>query len=328
MLHKLIIVCNPRSSHYQDVQSEVLAPARQLKGWLVGKYELKPTDVDDNAKQLAKIIEDGDLAVAAGGDGTATVAVNGIMRSKKDATFSALGYGNFNDVARMLGTKRPVEYGGEYIGGVMEIAQRFEAGTTAEIYPLEANVDDKLWRYAPCYVTLGMFAESAAVLNSKPVRQKLRTGKKHLFFSLWQLAKWYFGNRKQEFLPREMTETSESKTGGSVKCIEVKLPEGTTDYLAVNSPRVAKLMRSKDCARNEQEFRSTVARLGSLWRLVWFMIRSVFGHMPGKKTTGDVIKFEQPSRVMIHAEGEYQELKDVKKIEIKKSEKALKVVKF
>lgn len=47
-----------------------------------------------------------------------------------------------------------------------------------------------------------------------------------------------------------------------------------------------------------------------------------------KKTTGDVIEFEKPSTVMIHAEGEYQELKDVKKIEIRKSEKPLKVVKF
>lgn len=116
MIHKLIIICNPRSSHYVDVQREVLAPARRLKGWLVGKYELKPTDVDDNAKELAKLLDDGDLAVAVGGDGTAAVVVNGIMQSGKDVTFAALGYGNFNDVARMLGAKLPVEYGGEYIG--------------------------------------------------------------------------------------------------------------------------------------------------------------------------------------------------------------------
>lgn len=321
MLHKLIIVCNPRSSHYAKVQREVLAPARQLKGWLIGKYELKPTDVDDNAEQLAKLLGDDDLVVVAGGDGTAAVAVNGILRSKKNAALAALGYGNFNDVARMLGAKPPVEYGGEYVGGITEIAQRFEAGKIVEIYPLEAKVDGKLWRYAPCYVTLGMFAESAAVLNSQPVRKKLRTGRKHLIFSLWQLAKWYFSNRKREFLPEMAIERSKDKMS-----IEVKLPANTTDYLAINSPRVAKLMRGVKCASKPKEFRSTTARLGSFWRLVWFMLRSVVVRIPGKKTTGDVIKFEQPSTVMIHAEGEYQELTDVKKIEIKKSKKALRVV--
>lgn len=323
MLHKLIIVCNPRSSHYASVQREVLAPARQLKGWLVGKYALRPTDVDDNAAQLAKLLNDGDLVVAAGGDGTAAVAVNGILRSKKEATFTALGYGNFNDVARMLGTKRPVEYGGEYVGGIVEIAQRFETEQTAVIYPLEAEVDSELWRYAPCYVTLGMFAESAAVLNSEAVRKKLRTGKKHLFFSLWQLAKWYFANHKREFLPGMAIAKREDQMS-----VEVRLPEGMTDYLAVNSPRVAKLMRGNQCGGFPQEFRSTTARLGSFGRLVWFMARSVLVRMPGKKTAGDVIKFEQPSTVMIHAEGEYQKLEGVKKIEIKKSKKALKVVKF
>lgn len=219
MIHKLIIICNPCSSHYVDVQREVLAPARRLKGWLVGKYELKPTDVDDNAKELAKLLDDGDLAVAVGGDGTAAVAVNGIMQSGKDVTFSALGYGNFNDVARMLGAKRPVEYGGEYVGGITEIVQRFENEQIAEVYPLEAKVDGKLWRYAPCYITLGMFAESAAVLNSDGVRKKLRTGKKRLFFSLWQLAKWYFANRKREFLPGAEVKSEESKAVKKSKAI-------------------------------------------------------------------------------------------------------------
>lgn len=323
MLRKLIIVYNPRSSHYGDVQREVMAPARQLKGWLVGKYELKPTDVDNNAQCLAKLLNDGDLVVAAGGDGTASVAVNGIMRSGKDAVFSALGYGNFNDVARMLGTKRPVEYGDEYVGGIAEIAQRFEEGKIAEIYPLEARVDGKVWRYAPCYVTLGMFAESAAVLNNAPVRKKLRTGKKHLLFSLWQLAKWYFGNRKREFLPRiALAQTRDQLS------IEVKLLGDTTDYLAVDSPRVAKLMRGAKCARQPKDFLSVTARLGGFWRLAWFMARSVLVRIPGKKSAGDVIEFEQPSKVMIHAEGEYQELEDVKKIEIKKTKKVLKVVHF
>lgn len=111
------------------------------------------------------------------------------------------------------------------------------------------------------------------------------------------------------------------------KC-EMEILPGTTDYLVINSPRVANLMRGVKTADKKQEFRSGTARLGSFPRLLWFMMRSVLVRMPGKKTTGDVIRFGQPSKVMIHAEGEYQELEDVEEIEIKKSKKPLKVIKF
>lgn len=170
MLRKLIVAYNPRSSKAKAVEQEVLGPSRKLEGWLVGKYQVKPTDVDDNAKELAKILNDGDLVIAAGGDGTAVIATNGVMLSGKDVTLGVLGYGNFNDMARMLGAKRAVEYGGEYVGGVTEIVQKFTDGKVREIYPLEVKVDGEHWRYVPCYVTLGLFAESVAVFDDEKVR--------------------------------------------------------------------------------------------------------------------------------------------------------------
>ena len=201
MLKKLIVVYNPRSSHHQAIEREVLAPVRKLQGWLVGKYEVKSESLEENARALAELLHDGDLVITAGGDGTATMATNGIMLSKKDVTLGVLGYGNFDDMARMLKTKRPVEYGGEYVGGVSEIVEKFEAGKTTEIYPLEAKVDGKHWRYAPCYLTVGLLAESTAVFDEEKVRKKLKTGKKGLGFSVWQLMKWYFRHHGEEFLP-------------------------------------------------------------------------------------------------------------------------------
>lgn len=308
MLRKLLIVYNPRSSQHARVQREVLEPTRQLKGWLVGKYELKPTDVDDNAETLAKLLNDGDLVVGAGGDGTAAVAVNGIMLSGKEVTFSMLGYGNFNDTAKMLKAKLPVEYGGEYLGGILDIVQKFEQGEQAEIYPLEAIVDGVHWRYAPCYITVGMFAESTRVLNATKVRKQLKTGKKHLFFSLWQLAKWYFWNKRRRFLPMEKSDV--------------------TDYLAVNSPRVAKIMKGDRQIAATREFWSGTARLGSFWRLMWFMLESICWRMPLEQTKREVIKFEQPSRVIIQAEGESEELSGVREIEVQKTKRPLRVVKM
>lgn len=517
MLKKLIVVYNPRSSKHAAVAKEVLAPARKLSGWLVGKYEVKAMRLHENADELAKILSDGDLVVAAGGDGTASMAVNGVMRSGKDVALGVLGYGNFNDFARMLKSKRAVEYGGEYVGGVTEIVERYEAGKTKKIYPLEVKVDGRHWRYAPCYVSLGLFAESTAVFDEPKVREKLKTGRKHLVFSIFTLAKWYFQNRKREFLPEgkmkevrhaagATVETSgalevaeiaqkgsgkkdvrekeevvvaeerkavftvseeelkkkktkeknkknadvgskresravkatrnaeqnelaaveaekraeqkkfkkllktarkqqllEMRTGAQAKMLQAgtqtkaklavagveakakllnarikaqdkvvglgsgkkthdkhaqEMPEiiiegaevverrkskknvacavekeeknrfkrGATDYIAVNGPTLAKLMRGGRYYKKPLEFRSTTVRLGGFWRLVGFMACSVLLRVPGKKTRGDIIKCRQRGNVMIQAEGEYEMLEGVKKIEVRKAKKGLKVV--
>ena len=48
--------------------------------------------------------------------------------------------------------------------------------------------------------------------------------------------------------------------------------------------------------------------------------------VPGAETKGDVLEFVKPATVEIQAEGEYRVFRNVKKIEIRKAEKWLKVV--
>lgn len=110
--------------------------------------------------------------------------------------------------------------------------------------------------------------------------------------------------------------------------MKTKIDAEMTDYMAVNSPSVARVMRGGRWYRREREFRGGVMRLGKLRGMVWFMLRSVFGRIPGKKTTRDVIRFSEPSTVIIHAEGEHERLENVQKIEIKKAKRPLKVIKF
>ena len=86
------------------------------------------------------------------------------------------------------------------------------------------------------------------------------------------------------------------------------------------------MMRGGKYYRKPAEFRSTVVRLSSFWRLLGFMMCSVLLRVPGKRTRGDIIKFKQRANVMIQAEGEYEMLEGVKKIEVRKAKKGLKVV--
>lgn len=400
MLKKLWIVYNPRSSHHAAVEAEVLAPARKVSGFLVGKYEIKQTSVEHNAEMLGAMLGDGDLVVSAGGDGTAAIAANAVMMSGKDVVFSALGYGNFNDMARMFRTRRPVEYGGEYVGGIMEIIEGFLAGgagpsgasttsagdvsssTTSagvvssgaassgaarvrEIWPLEILVDGEHWRYAPCYVTLGLLAEASEIMDGDRVRKSLNTGKRGPLYSLWQAAWWYLKNKGREFLPAssvgdgsvsrdveaaagaagsgeassfegasgfegegKIADTGEADGGEKV---EVRLngellAEGATDYLAVNGPRVAKLMKGGKWYLSEKGFGSGVKRLGGFWRMVGFGLGSVIFGLKLEDTSGDVVEFSRASTVEIQAEGEYQRLEGVSKIEVRKAKRGMKVV--
>ena len=300
-LKRILIVFNPRSSKRDLIQAEVFAQARELKGWLVGKFEVSRENVDENAVRLAEMIKDGDLVVVAGGDGTAAVGVNAVTIAQKKAVLGVLGYGNFNDTAEM------------FLGGdLKEIVEKFEAGQMEDFYPLRVEVDGRFWRYAAGYVTIGMFAESTEVFNSEKVRKKLQIRGGRANFSYWSLAKWYFLNRKRKFL-------------GEFKLNGEDVVKNTTDYVAVNGLRVAKVMKGGKWFLMKERFLSGSFALGGVFSLGKFMFRSIFFGISGKESRGDVIEFLEPSEVEIHAEGEYMRLKDVRKIEVGKGN-AIKII--
>lgn len=322
--HRLVLIYNPRSSGFKQVEDEVITPLRRQKNLTLLKFTVQPTNVDDNAAHLARILRAGDLVLAAGGDGTATIALNGVVQAEQlyqseaatgaksapaksvaaqtepPIRLAVLGYGNFNDFARTLG-----RYDFAYAAKHFFQADAQTKTPTRPLYPLEIRVNGQHWRYAASYLTVGLFAESTQVFDQPAVREFLQKHGKNLFFSVWALARWYFQNRKREFIPA-------GKLNGQ------PLKPGTTDLLMVSSKSVAKVMRGGRAYLDPQNFWLSTARLGSFWRLVWFMLRSILHRLPGQATSVAQLEFAQPVSLELQAEGEYQKFTEVRKIEVRK----------
>ena len=312
---RVVLIYNPRSSKAKQVEQEVLEPFRkQIEAGsfplTLAKYEVKPTDVDDNALQLSRILLDDDVVLTAGGDGTATIGLNGAMLSEKNVYFHALPFGNFNDMPRAL---------------------RKASDPEKKIYPLEALVNGEHYRYAACYFTIGMFAESTEIFDKPAQRKHLQKGKKSLIYSVRQLAGWYFKNKKRDFIPtfklvrKIVAWKRNDKFLSAPKEVETETQD-ISDYMAVNGVSVAKVMRGGEWYTTRSEFLSTTRVLTKFFKLAGFMMKSILFGIPGKLSVNDKLIFDRPAEIEIQAEGEYRRLKNVSEIEIRKTGKCLNIL--
>ena len=303
-MKRLFIVYNPRSSHYAKVKSEIIDRLQGLKGVMIGKFEVADTNVDDNARRLARVLTNGDLVIAAGGDGTANIAMNGIMLSKaQNVKYGVIGYGNFNDVARSFGSLK-----------LEEILK----GSVKKVYPLECKINGKHWRYGMCYFTIGMFAEACAVFDAPKTRKTLRKGGRKTIYSLMTLVRWWLGNHRRKFMPENF------QLGDSSN--EFAERKNVSDYMAVNGKTVAKIMKGSNWFEREGEFLSMTGQMTKFRKLVPMMLRSVFKRIPGAESDYDCLVFPKVTEIMIQAEGEYKKISGVRTVEIEKVKKPLLVV--
>lgn len=300
-MKRLIVVYNPNSSQYCHVKNDILNRLHDFKGYIIGKYAIQKIGFDKNVSTFAKILKDGDLVLSAGGDATAAIAANAILQSKKSATLAVLPYGNFNDLARTLNTFKLEDIFGQ-------------TATTKKLYPLAIYVDKKFWRYATCYVTIGMTAEAVELFDDEKVRHELQKGRKSSWRSYLYLMKWYFKNRhKKDFLPS-------FSINGKLQ------PSKTSDYAAVNGYSMCRVMKGGDDYLKPNNFRSMTDRLANFWRLSFLMTKSIFKQVPGNDTKKDLLEFAEPAPIELQAEGEYQIFQNVHQIEIKKDKICLKVI--
>lgn len=300
-MSRLILVYNPNSSNYRRVKKDILSKKEKLfAGYTLDEYTIKKIGFENNVKNLREEIKDADLLLALGGDATAAITANAILESKKDATLAVLPYGNFNDLARTLGT--------------MKLKDLDLESKPVKLYPLEIYVDGKFWRYATCYVTIGMTAEAVELFDAPKFRKYMKKGHKSSWRSYVALAKWYFKNRhKKVFLP-------EFTINGNPTV------KNASDYAAVNGKSMCRVMKGGDDWKKPYIFRSAALKTVSFPRLFSLMAKSILHRTPGTDTKGDLLEFKDPATVELQAEGEYQIFENIKNIEVRKGNKCLKVV--
>lgn len=299
-MQRLLLIYNPHSSQYVRVKDEVISRINNLSGYLIGKFTIKKVSFEENVKNLKKVLQDGDIAIAAGGDATAAVAANAILESKKDVTLGVLPYGNFNDLARTLGT--------------MKYDDDFLKQKVKKLYPLDIIVDGKHWRYATCYVTAGMTAEAVELFDEPKFRKYMQKGHKSSWRSYLKLAEWYFKNRRKKvFLPPFTLNGKPTK-------------KGISDYCALSGKSMCRVMKGGDDYLKPKVFRSENCRLVNFWRLFKLMAISILKRVPGTETKEDLIEFLAPATVELQAEGEYKTFQNVTKILVKKPDQYIKVI--
>ena len=330
-MSRLILVYNPNSSNFRRVKKDILDTKENIfEDYELAEYTIKKIGFENNVKNLKEIIKDGDLLLAAGGDATAAITANAIMESEKDATLAVLPYGNFNDLARTLGTMKLSDLVGKngLLRGFRSAAARGLApvargdGPTGRgprkailpLYPLSIYVNDKFWRFATCYVTIGMTAEAVELFDEPKFRKYMKKGHKSSWRSYLELAKWYFKNRRKKVFLPEFTINGK------------KTVRKASDYAALSGKSMCRVMKGGEDFKKPEVFRSKALKTISFPRLFILMARSILHRTPGDETKGDVLEFKEPATVELQAEGEYKMFENVKRIEIRKGNRCLKVI--
>lgn len=298
---RLVLVYNPNSTNFARVKKEILSRKNELfAGYDLKEYAIEQIGFQQNVQNLQRELRDDDVCLSLGGDATAAITANAILTSGKDVILSVLPYGNFNDLARTLGT--------------MKLEAVDLRAKPVNLYPLEIYVDGQFWRFATCYVTVGMTAEAVELFDEPKFRKYMQKGHKSSWRSYVALAKWYFKNRKQKtFLP-------EFTINGHLS------QKSASDYAAVNGKSMCRVMRGGEDYKKLKIFRSANIKTVSFPKLFMLMARSMFVRVPGKETIGDLLEFKELATVELQAEGEYQVFENVQKIEVKKGKKCLKVI--
>jgi len=278
---RLVVIHNPNSTDARHVRHGVfdrLVEAGESFETIQTRYTTTQANTNDIAEQL----RDGDTVISAAGDGTASQVANAVLQSGVDAEIGFLPYGNFNDLA--LTHMRPKD-------SVIDLLH----ADTAELQPLAVYLDGQLWRYAPGYLTIGWTAIAAGQFDDLTSRGALSAAPRSLKLirSIAQLADSYAKHRNTHLPPFETTEYTHND--GRV-----------TDILAINSPRVAHIVRSDRAFYDGPTFGYKEVDISKVLPNLAFGAQALAGHAALAPVSDVSIRFDSPAHGLpVQTEGEF-----------------------
>lgn len=280
---RLVVVCNPNSTDARHVKRQVLDLLLEA-GAHHEVFTTQHASTADNIDNLATVIEDGDCVISAAGDSTAMQLTNAALISQRDVIVGFLPYGNFNDAA--AAHTRPQD-------SVLDLIK----APTVAVQALSVNLDNAYWRDALSHVTIGWTAIAASEFSERPSRNQLKKTLQplKLSHSLLQVAGNYI-RHGNEYLPS--FSTSEKST----------IRQKTTDIIAINSPRIAGIVRSPRPYYDSLEFGYTEVNVANIFYDMFFAVRAIAGSAPLNPRSSVDVEFTSTSLVPIQLDGEAEQV--------------------
>ena len=305
-MNRIVLIHNPRSSNASRVKSELLEPLKTSHSDTLAIYEISPIGFDYNVAQISKFLKPKDTVIVAGGDGTATISAGGILASHHpNIKVAFLPYGNFSDIANTFTGKITPK----------KLSTLLNPNTpTIKAYTLSLSLNKKFYRYIIFYLSIGLIAGAVGEINDKESRKTLKNGNivSNFFRSSFGIAApYYFKHKNTKKLP-QFTSTH-------------PLIPAPTDYLAINSPRLVRISIGKPLYLTH-EFNRVLINVSSFPRMIPFVLKSIFRHMPKNLVKKDTLVFSAPSSLNFHSDGEDCILENIKQIDIEKSSEPLNVI--
>lgn len=294
---RLVIIHNPNSTRARRVGREVFDVLDSAEVEYT-PLATKSPGAEDNIDDMREFIRDGDRIVVAAGDGTSMQAVNAVVREgHKESVLGFLPFGNFRDLASVHPLKTA-----DLVPSVGDSPLSIET-----LHPLTLDVNGKYRRDIPSYFTMGWTALAASEFGNQKSREKIKSAPESikLLSSLWQLGGNYLAHRG-EFLPPFHTSRS------------ALVQEAVSDVMAVNSPRVGRIVRFPLPFGAMDEFGFRQINVFSLQEAIPFGLKALASRADTELMKDIDIVFESPSDVPIQTEGEFEFLEDVSSLSIRK----------
>lgn len=163
MYKRFVVIFSPKSTRadkYIRVRPSLIDMAHDMSAAFT-EVRLEDTPYRQGRQLICDELQDGDLVIACGGDGTAQVTFDAVYGSKVDATYATIPLGNGNDTARAF-------YSGHRSPALILNS------TPIDFYPLNIYINGHRQFALVSYITFGATTVLVDYLNDTTARARRR----------------------------------------------------------------------------------------------------------------------------------------------------------